>query len=245
MEEDNNIQESWDSRTRTLIGDEGAVKLASSRILIAGLGGVGGYAAEVLARSGVGALTLIDADTVSTSNLNRQLIAMLDTIGESKPELWRRRLKGINPELQIDARMEYLTADNIPEILTECPTYVVDAIDTVAPKTALITECMERHIPLISSMGAGGRFDPTQVRYGTLADTNGDGLARVLRQRLRKLDYDPAKVEVVWSPEVPGRRSVINLSEPHKRSSYGTLATIPALFGIYMANYIIRKITGL
>ena len=237
--------ESWDSRTRTLIGDESAAKLSRSTVLVAGLGGVGGYAAEVLARSGVGRLILVDADVVSTSNLNRQLIAMADTIGEPKSELWSRRLLNVNPDLRIEAVSEFLTPENIPLLLEHKPDYVADAIDTIAPKTALIADSLQRGIPVISSMGAGGRLDPTKVQYGTLADTQNDGLARVMRQRLRKLDVDLKKVDVVWSVEQAERRALISLDERNKRSSAGTLASIPAIFGIYMANLIIRRITGL
>lgn len=237
--------ESWDSRTRTLIGDESAAKLSRSTVLVAGLGGVGGYAAEVLARSGVGRLILVDADVVSTSNLNRQLIAMADTIGEPKSELWSRRLLNVNPDLKIEAVSEFLTPENIPLLLERKPDYVADAIDTIAPKTALIADSLQRGIPIISSMGAGGRLDPTKVQYGTLADTQNDGLARVMRQRLRKLDVELRKVDVVWSVEQAERRALISLDERNKRSSAGTLASIPAIFGIYMANLIIRRITGL
>lgn len=235
----------WDSRTRLLIGDAAADRLAAASVTVAGLGGVGGYVAEALARSGVRRLTLIDADVVALSNINRQLIADVHTVGEPKSELWRRRLLGINPALRIDARQEFITAENVPELLADAPGFVADAIDTVAPKVALMAACVRSGIPLISSMGAGGRMDPAQVRYGTLADTSGDGLARTLRTRLRREGIDLRSVSVVWSSEMPERRAVIDLDERNKRSSFGTLVTIPALFGLYMANYIIRKITGI
>ena len=235
----------WDSRTRLLIGDAAADRLAAASVTVAGLGGVGGYVAEALARSGVRRLTLIDADVVALSNINRQLIADVHTVGETKSELWRRRLLGINPALRIDARQEFITAENVPELLADAPGFVADAIDTVAPKVALMAACVRSGIPLISSMGAGGRMDPAQVRYGTLTDTSGDGLARTLRTRLRREGIDLRSVSVVWSSEMPERRAVIDLDERNKRSSFGTLVTIPALFGLYMANHIIRKITGI
>lgn len=236
---------SWDSRTRLLIGDAAADRLAASTVVVAGLGGVGGYVAEMLARSGVGRLVLIDADVVSPSNINRQLIADVNTIGQPKTELWQQRLTAINPTIRIDARQEFITPENVPEPLAGRPDFVADAIDTVAPKVSLMAGCVQADIPFISSMGASGRMDPAQVRYGTLDATVGDGLARTLRTRLRKLDIPLKSIPVVWSAETPERRAVIDLDERNKRSSFGTLASIPALFGIYMANYIIRKITGI
>lgn len=236
--------DSWDSRTRRLIGDEGARRLQQSRVFVAGLGGVGGYVAEMLARSGVGCLILVDADCVSLSNINRQLIADTATVGIPKTDLWTKRLTAINPDIEIIARREFITPDNVAGLLDIGCDYVVDAIDTIAPKCALLRHTLERGIPLVSSMGAGGRLDPTRVRYGTLADTRGDGLARTLRQRLRKMQIDVRRIPVVWSEEEPVRGSVIDLEERNKRSSFGTLASIPALFGIYMANYLIRDISA-
>lgn len=219
-------------------------RLANATVLVAGLGGVGGYTAEVLARSGIGSLIIVDADVVSLSNINRQLIATFSTVGQPKTHMWQQRLSDINPNLRIDARCEFISPDNIASLLDSGIDFVADAIDTVAPKCALIRECMESGVPLISSMGAGGRLDPSQIRYGMLAQTQGDGLARTLRQRLRKQGVDVGKVPVVWSTEEPGKHAVIDLEERNKRSSFGTLASIPAIFGIYMANYIIRKISS-
>ena len=237
--------DSWDSRTRLLLGDENADRLRAATVMVAGLGGVGGYVAEVLARSGVGNLILIDADDVALSNLNRQIIATHNTVGRPKSEVWRERLLSINPDLHVDARREFITPDNVGLMLQPRPDFVADAIDTVAPKVELMRRCVEQEIPLISSMGAGGRLDPSQVCYGTLATTQGDGLARTLRTRLRKMNVAINNIEVVWSRELPERRAVIELMEQNKRSSFGTMATIPALFGIYMANKIIREITGI
>lgn len=235
--------ETWDSRTRRLIGDAAADRLAGATVFVAGLGGVGGYVVEILARSGVGKLIIADADTVGLSNLNRQLIATRQTVGLPKTELWSKRLQSINPELEINAIPMFLTPENIPVILDDSrPDYVADAIDTVAPKCALIAESMMRDLPLISSMGAGGRLNPEMVRYGMLSDTSYDGLARTLRTRLRKANLNINKIQVVWSAEMPERRAIIDLDERNKKSSFGTLATVPALFGIFMANKIIRDI---
>lgn len=233
--------EGWDSRTITLIGTDGAEKLASARVLVVGVGGVGGYAAEMLARSGIGHLTIIDADEVAASNINRQLIALHSTVGEDKTALFAKRFHDINPDMEVKALKRFLTPDNVPLILDEGFDYVIDAIDTVAPKTALIAECMRRKIPVISSMGAGGRIDPTKVGYSDLWETVEDGLARAVRQKLKKAGMR-RRLVVVASTEAPRRHSVIPLDLPNKRSSFGTLAPVPAIFGIFLASKVINTL---
>lgn len=233
--------EVWNSRTLTLLGEEAVGRLARARVLVAGVGGVGGYAAEMLARSGVGHLTLVDADNVAVSNINRQIIATSDAVGESKVWLFADRFRAINPEIDVRPIQEYLDADNIPALLDREFDYVIDAIDTVAPKMTLILECLRRGIPIISSMGAGGRLDPSKVGYFDISETRDDGLARVVRQRLRKAGIRRG-LTVVASTERPERHSVIPLDEPNKRSSFGTIATIPALFGIFLSSKVIDEI---
>lgn len=233
--------ETPDSRTLLLLGSEAMERLRRARVLVVGAGGVGGYAAEMLARTGVGHLTLIDADTVSPSNLNRQLIALTSTIGEAKTELFAERFRDINPEVRVEGRREFLTAEGVAPLLDEGYDYVLDAIDTVAPKVALIAECIRRRQRIISSMGAGGRLDPTRVGYFDLWETREDGLARAVRQRLKKIGLR-RPLRVVASTEAPRASSVTMLDERNKRSSYGTTATVPALFGIYMANRAILDI---
>lgn len=235
--------EGWDSRTESLLGPKGMACLQNSSVFIAGVGGVGGYAAEMLARSGVGHLTLVDADTVSVSNLNRQLIATIPNIGKPKTELFRERFSEINPALDVTAVSDFLTQENIGILLASRHyDFVIDAIDTVAPKVALISHCLRNGIPVISSMGAGGRRDPSKVGYADLWETREDGLARAVRQRLKKAGLRwPLKV--VASSEAPRAAAVIELDERNKRSSYGTLPTIPSLFGIYLAAYVIEKLT--
>lgn len=233
--------ELWNDRTRRLIGDEGVRLLARARVLVAGVGGVGGYAAEMLARSGVGHLTLIDADNVAVSNINRQLIATTDTVGESKVILFAERFHNINPEAGISAIQSFLSEENIPDILSEKYDFVVDAIDTVTPKTHLIAECLLRKIPIISSMGAGGRTDPTKCGYLDLWETREDGLARAVRQKLKKMGLR-RRLDVVASTEAPRSCSLIALDSRNKRTSYGTLATIPAIFGILLASHVITKL---
>lgn len=242
MENQNmNDMEQWDDRTRTLIGGDACRRLAEARVLVVGVGGVGGYAAEMLARSGVGHLTLIDADDVAPTNLNRQLIALRSTLGQPKTDLFARRFKDINPGVDVEPLRIFLNPENVDEILDRGFDYVVDAIDTVAPKTSLIAGCLRRGMRIISSMGAGGRLDPTKVGYADLWSTTEDGLARAVRQRLKKMGLR-RPLKVVASSEAPRRRSVIDLDLPNKRSSYGTLPTIPSLFGIYLASHVIQKL---
>lgn len=233
----------WQSRTELLLGERGLQRLASARVLVAGVGGVGGYAAEMLARTGVGHLTLVDADNVSVSNLNRQIIALRDDLGSPKTELFARRFRQINPDIEVTALQEFITPENVETLLDGGYDFVADAIDTVAPKTALIACALRRHIPVISSMGAGGRVDPTQIGYYDLWETREDGLARAVRQRLKRLGLRKP-LKVVASSEAPRKSAVIELDERNKRSSYGTIATIPSIFGILIANHIIRKLTG-
>ncbi|MDE6271665.1 MAG: tRNA threonylcarbamoyladenosine dehydratase [Muribaculaceae bacterium] len=237
------MEELWNSRTLTLLGEEGCGKLAAARVCVVGVGGVGGYAAEMLARSGVGHLTLIDADNVSVSNINRQLIATHSTIGQPKTELLARRFRDINPGITVDARSEFLTPESVATLLDEDYDYVIDAIDTVAPKVALLAECLRRRVPIVSSMGAGGRLDPAKVELTDLWSTSEDGLARAVRQRLKKMGLRRT-LKVVASREAPRRYSLIPLDEQNKRSSFGTLATIPSLFGIYLASHVITSLTG-
>lgn len=236
--------ETRNDRTISLLGAEGYARLRNANILIAGLGGVGGYAAETLVRSGIGSFTLIDADCVTKSNINRQLIALDSTVGQSKAMLFEQRFHDINPEVIVNPMPMQLTVENIPEILmTEKYDFIVDAIDTVAPKVELLTCCLRNRIPVISSMGAGGRIDPTKIGYFDLRNTRDDGLAKAVRQRLRKAGM-LRKLTVVASSEPPRQQALIPVESMNKRSSYGTIATIPAIFGLFMANYVIRKLTG-
>lgn len=236
--------ENWDNRTRRLLGDERADRLNQACILIVGVGGVGGYAAEMLARSGIGRLVIIDADNVAESNINRQLIATASTVGEPKVILFAERFHDINPRASIEARMEFVTPENVESLFDgHTYDYVVDAIDTVAPKVALLEHCLLHNIPVISSMGAGGRVDPTKIGYFDLWDTREDGLAKAVRRKL-KADGVRKKLKVVASTEKPCSHSLIEVEAANKRTSYGTLATVPAIFGIYLANHVIRALTG-
>ncbi len=237
-------EENWNDRTLRLLGREAADKLRDASVLVVGVGGVGGYAAEMLARTGVGHLTLIDSDAVAESNINRQLIASHSTVGESKVVLFAERFHDINPEAEINVIMDFLTADNLTSIFEKNRfDYVIDAIDTVSPKVALISHCLLKGIPIISSMGAGGRLDPTKIGYFDLWDTREDGLARAVRQKLKAASLR-RPLKVVASTEKPCSRSLVEVESLNKRTSYGTVASIPAIFGIFLANHVIRKISG-
>lgn len=238
------MAEERNDRTVRLLGEEAVERLARSRVLVVGVGGVGGYAAEILARTGVGALTLVDADDVAESNLNRQLIALRSTVGKPKTDLFAERFRDINPDISVTTVQDFLTPENCGEILEPGFDYVIEAIDTVAPKTALIMQCMERAIPVISSMGAGGRVDPAKIVYTDLWATRDDGLAKAVRQRLKKAGMR-RPLNVVASTEPPHASSIIELGLRNKRTSYGTIASVPAVFGIYLANHVILKLSGI
>ncbi len=231
----------WDDRTRLLVGDDGAARLDAARVLVAGVGGVGGYAAEMLARTGVGHLTLVDSDNVAVSNINRQLIATTRTVGRPKVDLFMVRFKEINPAISVSPLLEYITPDNVERLLAPGFDFVIDAIDTVAPKVALLSHCLRHRIPVVSSMGAGGRLHPERVGYFDLWETREDGLARAVRQRLKQAGLR-RPLKTVASTEAPRRASVIELDERNKRSSYGTVAPVPAAFGILLASHVINKL---
>lgn len=235
----------YNSRTALLLGEEALDRLSQSHVAVVGIGGVGAYAAEIIARSGVGRMTLIDADSVSPSNLNRQLPALVSTIGLPKVEVMKSRILDMSPSCKVDARQEFILAENVGALLDELkPDFVVDAIDSVKPKVELIRECVVRKLRFISSMGAGGRIDPSKVRYADIANTCNDGLARAVRQRLRERGIRKG-VKVVFSTETPRKDSLLLTDElPFKVSSFGTVAWLPAQFGIMLGAYAVNQLTG-
>lgn len=235
----------YNQRTALLIGEDAVATLADRHVMVVGVGGVGSYAVEMLARSGVGRLTIIDADRVSPSNINRQLPALVSTLDSPKVEVMKNRILDINPSCRVDAMEIFINAENIAGILDEAaPDFVVDAIDSVSPKVALIEQCYRRKIKLISSMGAGGRIDPTQVKYADIADTYHDGLARVVRQRLKQRGITRG-IKTVFSTE-QARKSALTLTDEMecKVSSFGTVAWLPATFGMMLAAYTVNRLTG-
>lgn len=233
----------WTQRTRLLMGDEKMERLQKAHVLVVGLGGVGAYAAEMIARAGVGRMTLVDGDTVQPSNLNRQLPALCSTLQQPKAQLVADRLCDINPSLQLTVLPLFLTAEQIPSLLDETRyDFVVDAIDTLAPKCSLIAEALQRRIPIVSSMGAGAKSDVTQVRFADLWDTYHCALSKAVRARLKRMGIR-RKLPVVFSTEQADPRAVIlTQGEQNKKSTCGTVSYMPAVFGCYLADYVLKHL---
>lgn len=235
----------WKQRTELLLGSGGVATLSRSRVLVVGVGGVGAYAVEMLARAGVGKLDIVDGDNVGVTNVNRQLPALHSTVGQPKVDVMCCRIADINPEAEVKAINGFVTEDSVRMLLDGGNyDFVVDAIDSVAPKVALIKHCLASGLRIISSMGAGGRIDASKVRYADLWETYNDGLAKVVRTRL-KAEGIRRKLPVVWSEEMPEKAAVMLTDEiANKRSSYGTVSYLPAIFGCMLGAYVIRKLTG-
>lgn len=234
----------WQQRTQLLLGEEKMLRLATARVLVVGVGGVGAYAAEMLCRAGVGQLTLVDADTVQPTNINRQLPATHATLGRPKVEVLAQRFREINPELRLRILPVFLKDEAIPALLDEeQPDFVVDAIDTLAPKCHLIAEALRRKIKIVSSMGAGAKSDITQVRFADISETYHCGLSKAVRKRLQQMGVK-RKLPVVFSTEQADRRAIILTDEEqNKKSTCGTVSYMPAVFGCYLAEYVIRNLT--
>ena len=237
MEENN-----WQQRTELLLGEEKMKRIRASHVLVVGLGGVGAYAAEMLCRAGVGRMTIVDADTVQPTNMNRQLPAMHSTLGMPKAEVLAARYKDINPDIELTVLPVYLKDENIPELLDSAKfDFIVDAIDTISPKCFLIYEAMKRHIKIVSSMGAGAKSDITQIRFADLWDTYHCGLSKAVRKRLQKMGVK-RKLPVVFSTEQDPKAVLLTDDEPNKKSTCGTVSYMPAVFGCYLAEYVIKRI---
>lgn len=232
-------------RTDLLLGGERLERLRQSHILVVGLGGVGGYAVEMLCRSGIGELTIVDADTVQQSNINRQLIATQETIGSSKAQLWEQRIKSINPEIILHTKEIFIKDEITDELLVEFDyDFVIDAIDTLSPKVNLIKSLRLGDIPFVSAMGAGAKLDPTLIRIGRMDKAKNCTLARFIRKRLRKLSV-PLDFTVVYSEELPNDDAVLlTEGEQNKKSTAGTIAYMPAVTGCYCAHVAIQHLTG-
>ena len=235
--------EDWKQRTRLLLGEEKMERLQQAHVLVVGLGGVGAYAAEMICRAGVGRMTIVDADTVQPTNINRQLPALHSTMGREKAEVLAARFKDINPDIQLTVLPVFLKDDNIPELLDAARyDFIVDAIDTLAPKCYLIAEALKRHIKIVSSMGAGAKSDITQIRFADIWDTYHCGLSKAVRKRLQKLGIK-RKLPVVFSTEQADPKAVLlTEDEQNKKSTCGTVSYMPAVFGCYLAEYVIKRI---
>lgn len=234
----------WLERTELLLGEEKLARLRSANVLVVGVGGVGAYAAEMIVRAGVGRMTIADADKVSETNINRQLVALHSTVGKEKCEVLAERLRDINPDIELKMVNRFIKDSETDTLLdSEKFDYVVDAIDTLSPKLALIKGALERDIPLVSSMGAGAKTDPTLMEIKDIAKTHHCPLAHMLRKRLHKIGIKRG-FRAVFSPEPVREGAMILCEEQNKKSNVGTISYIPALFGIGCASVVIRDLIG-
>lgn len=236
------MDNSWLERTTLLIGNESIEKLSKKHVLVVGLGGVGAYSAEMIARAGIGHMTIVDGDVVNETNINRQLLALHSQIGRSKAEIMAERLRDINPDIDLTVIDEFIKDERMRQLLDNKYDYVVDAIDTVSPKVFLICHCVELGHKIISCMGAGGRVDPTKLQIADISKTYNCKLAKTIRKRLHRKGIDKG-VNVVFSSELVDKSSVIEVNdEENKKSTVGTISYMPALFGIYCASKVIRDL---
>jgi tRNA threonylcarbamoyladenosine dehydratase len=232
----------WKERTELLITKKGIDTLQASHVLIVGLGGVGGYAAEAVVRAGVGEVTIVDGDTVDDTNRNRQLQALSSTQGQSKALLMQQRLLDINPELVIHTIGTFQNPDEVQALLQNKYDYVIDAIDSISPKLYLIKTAVENGHRIVSSMGAGGKLDPTKIEVADISKTSMCPLAGQIRKRLRSLGVRNG-VQAVFSKEIPERKSIIHTDgSNYKKSAYGTISYLPAVFGLTCASVVIRDL---
>ncbi|MEG1737807.1 MAG: tRNA threonylcarbamoyladenosine dehydratase [Odoribacter sp.] len=232
----------WLSRTELLLGKERLEKLQQSHVLIAGLGGVGAYAAEQLCRAGIGELTLIDGDVVELTNKNRQLLALDTTLGCPKAELMAERFRNINPEIRLHLINDFIRDDRMVEVLQMAKyDYIVDAIDTLAPKIFLIYHSLQMGLPIVSSMGSGGKLDPSKIEIADISKSYNCNLARMLRKRLHKLGIFEG-VKVVFSSELTDPNAIILSEGQNKKSNVGTISYMPPIFGCFIASVVIRAL---
>jgi tRNA A37 threonylcarbamoyladenosine dehydratase len=231
-------------RTEILVGETGLARLADTHIFLAGLGGVGSWCAEALARAGVGRLTLVDMDVVAASNINRQLPATLSTVGRFKTEVMAARIRDINPDCRLTVLTEFITPANVAELLPGDADWVVDCIDSLSCKVALIAEAVGRGLPVAASMGAGNKLDAARVRVSDISKTLVDPLAREVRNRLKRRGIRKG-VLCVWSDE-PGRppRPPEATAHGRPRAVNGTISYLPPLFGLMLAGAVIQRQLG-
>ncbi len=237
------MSQEWKSRTTLLLGEDRMNYLSGCHVLVVGLGGVGAYAAEQLCRAGIGKMTIVDADTVNESNLNRQLPALRSTIGRPKAEVVAQRLLDINPELELTVHNEFIRDERTEAILDETNyQFVVDAIDSLSPKVFLLYHALRRQIPVVSSMGAGAKTDPSQVRIADISKTQNCALAKAVRKRLRTLGVNKG-IAAVFSTEMANPDAVIEVDDEQcKRTTTGTISYMPALFGCFLSAHVLRNI---
>lgn len=233
---------SWLSRTKLLIGEAALLNLACSHVMVIGLGGVGSYAAEFIARSGVGKMTIIDGDVVDPTNRNRQLPALATNHGQPKALIMEERLKAINPELELKVIREFINPEMVLQHLEEKPDYIIDAIDSITPKVTFIRMAHEMGLRVVSSMGAGAKLDPTQLKVVDISKTWNCPFAQQVRKYLKQHQIRKG-IKVVFSPENPIKESLmLTDGKNYKRSAYGTISYLPAVFGAVAASVVIRDL---
>nr|WP_129730635.1 tRNA threonylcarbamoyladenosine dehydratase [Parabacteroides goldsteinii] len=233
----------WNTRTELLLGADRMEYLSHCHVLVVGLGGVGAYAAEQICRAGIGHMTIVDADTVNESNINRQLPALHSTVGMQKAEVVGQRLLDINPRLKLTILNEFLRDERTDEVLSSQKyDFIVDAIDSLSPKVYLLAYANKHDIPIVSSMGAGAKLDPSQVKIADISKSYNCTLARAVRKRLHHLGVNKG-IPVVFSTEFADPNAIVEVeNEQCKRTTTGTVAYMPAIFGCYLASYVIRNI---
>ncbi len=229
-------------RTEILVGKDNMEKIKNTRVLVFGVGGVGSYAASALARSGVSSIDIVDSDTVSVTNINRQIIANLKSIGRKKVEVLKEMLLLINKDIKVKTYDMFVCKENIDTFDFSSYDYVVDAIDTVTSKILIIEKCNECKTKIISAMGAGNKFDPTKFEVADIYKTSVCPLAKVMRYELKKRGIK--KLKVVYSKEIPVK-PLVNLSDDNRRSTPGSMAYVPSVSGLIIAGEIINHITGI
>jgi tRNA A37 threonylcarbamoyladenosine dehydratase len=236
---------SWLSRTQLLIGETALRQLAKAHVCVVGLGGVGSYAAEFIARAGIGKMTIIDGDVVDPTNRNRQLPALATNHGLPKATLMAERLQAINPELELNVIDAFIRPEHVLDSLAAAPNYLIDAIDSITPKITFIKTALERKIPLVSSMGAGAKLDPTRLRVVDISETYNCPFAQQIRKQLKSRYGIRQGLKVVFSPEEPIKKSLmLTDGKNFKKSAYGTISYLPAVFGAVCASVAIRELSG-
>jgi tRNA threonylcarbamoyladenosine dehydratase len=235
----------WLKRTELLLESEKLDRLKKANVLVVGLGGVGAFAAEMICRSGVGAMTIVDGDNIHTTNRNRQLPALKSTEGLAKADVMGKRIMDINPDIKLTVIREYIKDEKITAVLENDFDYVVDAIDTLSPKIFLIYHSLLKKIPLVSSMGAGGKFDPSRIVISDISKTTDCSLARILRKRLHRLGIREG-FTAVYSPETIDKSKIVATNgEQNRASIVGTISYMPSAFGIACASVVIRDLAGI
>lgn len=238
-----NTEKNRFQRTALLLGDEACDKIKNSKVIIFGVGGVGGYAAEALARSGVGSISLVDRDTVSITNINRQIIALSSTVGRYKTEVMKERILDINPEACVTVHNCFYMPENSGSFDFSEYDYVIDAVDTVTAKLEIIMRAKECGVPVISSMGAGNKLDPARFAVADIYKTSVCPLARVMRSELRKRGVK--KLKVVYSTEEARRPAGASNPDEHGKISPGSIAFVPSVAGLILASEVIKDLSGI